>query len=761
MSINLGIKTDGLNMRQVASLERSVESLIGMNQTSASNEIQRRGQRLPGDVGKNFGLNGMGLHGQHGLTSYPGSRFVGGEYDNNLFGGPLSFSGSYLYLYGIQGSNASLRRSTQLSYQKMGLCVSAYKGFGVAKNVIDLMANFASEGLTIKHGNKTVQKFYQRWAEHVDLTGRVKDILRYYYKYGNVFIYTTNGLIDKVTYNRMRRARGRMSPLGLVPGFVQADSNDPVDEARKEKNEKESKKELSERRIPWRYTLLNPFQMELRGSKFFGRSRWVFVLDSDTTSEISNNKVNTEDYIDFIDDSEINLPPEFAKRAKLLSEEARSEEENDMAVVDLDQTRLWTMHYMKDDHEDWADPMLWPVMGDIYYKNKLREMDISVANSVINAVTIFKLGNIKEGYVPSETVMSKFAEFLRTPTYAMNMVWNDAIDVVDSYPPVDRILGLAKYESVDRDILRGIGVPDTLLGGAVSSNFSTGFLGVRTLLERLEEGRNTVIKWIKGQLETIATVMGHKKLPSIKFGKMSLRDEKAEKQLVLGLLDRGIISIQSVLECFGEDFEIELERLREEERVRENEGLLVQHGPYTDPMATLTDEEAMDKEANQQEKLARINLQMKKLSKPKSGVQRPNGRPGGTKDIKQEKKRETKPKGMAFIKYEKERQNALEIITNVEKLVASFVLEQKGKKTKRSLSKKDSRGIETITFVVSSYLDTPDVKFYDVQNVLSSHQCLSKEIEAAYNELKTENMSLEERKMAMASAIAIIKVNDD
>lgn len=764
MSIELGIKTDGLSNTQVETLEKSVGSLIELNQSEASFEIQRRGQRLPGDTGKNFGLNNFNLHGPGTYgpfgNTYPGSRYFSGMFGGS--NGLMHHGGSYLHNYGIQGSHTYLSKTTKLAHHKMGMCVSAYKGFGVAKNVIDLMANFASEGLTIKHGDKTVQKFYQRWAEHVDLQGRVKDILRYYYKYGNVFIYTTNGVIEKHTYDRMRRARGVMNYDGTVPGFTKADSNDPENDERISEYEKESRKPARRREIPWRYTLLNPFQMELRGSKFFGDSRWVFILDEGTTSDIRNNKLQYRSkYIDFLDASDINLPPEFARLSKQLTKLAPEEENNDPRVVDLEQTRLWTMHYMKDDHEDWADPLLWPVMADIYYKNKLRQMDISVCDSVINAVTIFKLGNLKEGYIASTEAMSKFAEFLRTPTYAMNMVWNDSIDIVDNYPPVDRILGIAKYESVDRDILRGIGVPDTLLGGAVSSNFSTGFLGVRTLLERLEEGRNTVVKWIKQQLQAIAATMGHRKLPSIKFGKMSLRDEKAEKQLFLGLLDRNIVSIQSVLDCFGEDFEIEIERMREEERIREGEGLLIQHGPYTDPMATLTDEEAMDKEQNQQEKLAKLKLQMQKMVKPRNGVQRPNGRPPGTKDIKQEKKRETKPTGMAFIQYEKERQKSLDIINSVEKLVSDFVLKTKGKKTKRSLTKHEANGIEAITFVVSSYLDQEDINFDDVQETLVAHKSMNGKVYASYEELKTTNMSLEDRKKAMASAIAIAKLEEE
>jgi hypothetical protein len=576
----------------------------------------------------------------------------------------------------------------------------------------------------------------------------------------------TPGVIDKHVYDRMRRARARTHQDGTIPGFSKADSNDPENDDRIDEAEEESQRPTGEREIPWRYTLLNPFQMEMRGSKFFGDSRWVFVLDENTARSLDAGQFRHKSvYIDFLDESEVNLPPEFAKLSSEISSDAPEGEGNDPRVVDLEQTRLWTMHYMKDDHEDWADPLLWPVMSDIFYKNKLRQMDISVCNSVINSVTVFKLGDLKNGYVASPEHLSKFAEFLRTPSAAMSMVWNDAISIESSHPPVDKILNMAKYESVDRDILRGIGVPDTLLGGAVSSNFSTGFLGVRTLLERLEEGRNTVVRWINQQLQLIATIMGHRKLPNIKFGKMSLRDEKAEKQLFLGLLDRNIVSIQSVLECFGEDFEIEIERMRDEEKIREKEGLLVQHGPYTDPMATMTDEEALDKEEQQNIRMMRMKMQeTQRRQQQKPGAKGPNGRPPNSEGVPQENKRETKPKGMAWIvRYEKAKVDAFSQIEAIEKVVSAHILKTKGKKTKRSLNKKECKGIEEITFAIASHAGSvPSIQLDlgAVQGILREIERMDDAVFANYQSLKTDNMSLEDRKLAVASAIAMRDVGE-
>jgi hypothetical protein len=718
----------GMKKEALAALERSIAGAYDVNMElekayteerayASSYDIQKRGYHYPGDT------NSFSPYGFLGSDYFFGNTRTKDVADPMMgaFGlGGLDSIG--LYNAGAYGGNGSMTNMgshiTRAAKMKMALCVQAYKGFGVAKNVIDLMANFAAEGLKVYHPRPAIQKFYQSWMEHVDLRGRVKDILRYYYKYGNVFIYTTYGIIDAATYLAMKTAKAALS-------VTLADNNDPAQPERQKKIDEEKAKTEKSRQIPWRYTLLNPFQMDAIGDKFFGTTRWVFVMDERTYNTTQLPKYETEDYLD---DTEVNLPPEFKDLTANKETSAA-----DARIVELRQENLWTMHYMKDDHEEWADPMLWPVMADIFYKNKLRQSDISVCNSIIKAITIFKLGDYKNGFIPGAEYMRKFAELLRTPTEAMTLVWNDAITIDHSYPPTEKLLSMAKYEAVDKDILRGLGVPDILLGGSEGGNFSNGFLGVRTLLERLEEGRGEVEKWINKQLKMIAEIMGHRDVPKVKFGRMSLRDENAEKQLILGLLDRNIISIEAVLEVFGEDYELELARLREEEKIRDDEGLLVKHGPFVDPLAEMTDEAQMEHEDEQMERQQQLDMQVmdkqmkqqvqfkkmdisvkkqdlaakRKMLKQgsKNGKKGVNGRPAGSKGVKQQKKRVTKPKGMAYlVEYETIKKAAGEVYASTFSCITNCVLEDTGKKYWKSLSSEQRQGIEELTFAVASYL---------------------------------------------------------
>jgi hypothetical protein len=683
----------------------------------SSYDIQRRGIIYPGDSNNGFGLYGPYSWQGPGLFGLPNNGRYG-QYTG--FQGMTPFGSNHMRQsspYGdVMGGGVATNQQTKMAKHKMAMAVECYKSFGVIKNVIDLMCNFASEGITVQHPRKAIRRFYQRWFELVDMQGRVKDILRAYYKTSNVFIYTTFGEIDKGAYDRMKSAKGA-TDLKLK---MLADTSDPANDEHIQEIDEQLKKPAEKRQIPWRYTLLNPFQMELIGTKYFGEQQWVFVLDELTSQDIETKKAkkvtpNSED-ADYLDETDINLPPEFKKL-------------KNGRVVELDQGKLWTLHYMKDDHEDWADPMIWPVINDVIYKNKLRAMDMSVCDSVINAITLFKIGNLKEGFVAPPEHYDKLAELLRTPTAAMNLIWNDAIEMQANYPPVEKILGVAKYESVDRDILAGLGVSEVIVNGR-GGNYSSSFLSVRTLLERLEEGRREVEKWINKQLRMVAAIMGHRDVPTVKFGQMSLRDEQAEKQLVLGLLDRNIISIEAVHEMFGFNFDVELERLRSEKEIEEKDELFIKHGPFVDPMTDIDAEDQLNMEQQnvdkdrefqrenmdldreidrenreidmkdrQQERKFKMQTEKTKLQiMKKKSQQRPNGRPAG-RNTPHQKKRDTKPKGMAFVEA---RLLAEKRYDEINQYLVAKMVDLRSVKYKKALSANDRVMIEELTFAAFS-----------------------------------------------------------
>jgi len=194
----------------------------------------------------------------------------------------------------------------------------------------------------------------------------------------------------------------------------------------------------------------------------------------------------------------------------------------------------------------------------------LRRMDEGSASDVIKAVTIFKLGNMVENMGPDQARFEKFSSLLADPSQAKTIVWDDLVDIKDSFPPIEKILGAAKYEVVDRDILSNFGVSQILVTGA-DGGFAGGFLSVRTLQEKLETLRNDVLNgFVIPEIDRLRRGVKFGEKPSLRFCSMSLRDEDSHKKLVKELLDRKVISVGSTLEAFDFDPEIEASRMNKE-----------------------------------------------------------------------------------------------------------------------------------------------------------------------------------------------------
>jgi hypothetical protein len=228
------------------------------------------------------------------------------------------------------------------------------------------------------------------------------------------------------------------------------------------------------------------------------------------------------------------------------------------------------LFYKKDGFKKWSNPMLWRIIDDLKYKSLLRDMDISVSESVINTLTIIKLGNTAEGFAPTKEMFLKIADLLKTPSKSQTLIWSDLIDIITAYPPVEKILGQEKYQQVDNDIRQGLGISEAILGGGSqgSGKFANSFLSVKTLIERLEGARQALVEWIKMQFEIIAKAMDFKTPAWCKLEHINLSDEVEEKRLILELVDRGMLSYQTCVERFGENFDIEVQRMKREDRFR-------------------------------------------------------------------------------------------------------------------------------------------------------------------------------------------------
>ncbi len=529
-------------------------------------------------------------------------------------------------------------------------CQSAYKTIGIVKTMIDLMTDFSCEGLGFLHENKQQEIFYNAWAKKINLQRSVHDFTRNMLRDGNVIV---------------RRHTARLNPK-QQKDMLKISAKPDIKLTRRDEPK------VLKNEIPWKYVFISPVIVQAIGGaigSFVNERIYAIKLPKELLRTIRRPKPLEKPLLE-------KLPDDIVQAVK---------NGHDTIILPMDKTYI--AHYKKDDWDTWAIPILFPVLKDLIFKSKMQLADQAALDGVINVVRIWKLGDHKEGILPKKASANKLISLLKPNVGggAIDLVWDSMIDMEAHYPPLDKILGSEKYERVDRDIMFGLGIPEVLLGGK-GANFSNAFLQFKTLIERLEYIRNEVSSWLRQEVKVIMQAKGWRIPPKIVFNRLTLRDEIAVKQLLIQLFDRNVISTESLQQSFDTDFKVELERLRREEQVRNNNpGILDRAGPFVIPPED-------DKPDNPED----------------------NGRPSGLPDKTSRERVNIKPRGSDSAEFLELLFLADELQINVDKVIDQLYLSQAGAKNIKNLKSHQKKELE----------DTKTYAFFNCSDVVTDIQML-------------------------------------
>ena len=585
------------------------------------------------------------------------------------------------------------------------MCMDAYEKVGIIRNVIDLMGDFGCQGINIVHENKSVEKFYQQWFKKVNGKERSERFLNLLYRAGQVPVY---------------RSYANMTPE--VTKYIKSMGQDIVVEVPNfEKN-----------LIPWRYNFFNPVSLEIKDSNinlFLGTRKFELsptsFLDNFKDGAIPAHLLDT-------------LPPEVKERIK------RGDKK-----IELDPERLSMFYYKKDDWSNWANPLIYAILDDVIMLEKMRLADLSALDGAISNIRLWTLGNLDHKILPNKAAINKLRDILSSNVGGgtMELVWGPELSYTESNSQVYKFLGSEKYNSVLNSIYAGLGVPPTLTGIAGNGGgFTNNFISLKTLVERLQYGRDQLTSFWEKECEIVRKAMGFRKSPHIMYDQMSLSDEASEKNLLIQLADRDIISHETVLERFKEVPSVEKMRLKREDKDRSKENLPEKASPYHNPNKQF-EMEKMDKQAKINEKVAE--------KKEKQAPVNQNGRPQNKPDEGPRKQRTETPRskpGVAeFIVWANKSFDKISEVTN------EAYLSVLGKKNLRGLNKSQANELEEIKLHVLSNLNPmSDVSVESIQKIIGSTKKMPKKLQEKLNSTNTnlENMNIENfRKHAISCYI--------
>ncbi len=624
------------------------------------------------------------------------------------------------------------------------MCMDAYNKVGIIKNIIDLMGDFASQGITLVHPNKKIERFYKKWFQKVGGRERSERFLNILYRCGNVIVKRRTAKVSKKAQQDLSKAADM--------------SIDPM--------------KIIKREIPWVYDFLNPMSVEVIGQElalFAGEPKLALKV-SDMIRKMSKK-------------SEV----QYNKIVKDLPKDIQQALTSGQKYIELDMEKTSIYYYKKDDWSLWAYPMIYAILDDIVMLEKMKLADMSALDGAISNIRLWKLGDLDHKILPTKAGINKLRNILASNFGGgtMDLVWGPEIDFKESSTQIYRFLGSEKYEPVLTSVYSGLGVPPTLTGLAKSGGGMTNnFISLKTLVERLEYGRQILMGFWKEEIEKVQKAMGFRKPAQLHFDHISLSDEAAEKNLLIQLADRDVISSETLVERFGEIPEIEKIRVGRESRDRDNDKMPKKASPYHNPQH----KNDMEKIAYTKDKLSNDDVGLpeepevenpkpsipnhpprqeedERLGPPEAPEQEENygpvgrpedGRPRFSKDKQKRKQKRVLPRTKMGADFVNLMLWAMDAQKGISEILNPALLHHYGKKNVRSLTKEHQEELNYIKLGVLSNINPYDnISAELINSILQDGGTVSPEMLELCNELTKEFVSANERKPSATESLQI------
>ena len=552
-----------------------------------------------------------------------------------------------------------------------------YQRVGLVKNVIDLMADFAVQGIKPVHRNKRIERFYRKWFKKVKGKERSERFLNNIYRVANVVINRQTAKISLKTADEFFRTNASI------------DTTEQDDDS----------VSVEKREIPWRYTFIDPVYVNVSAgplSSFVGQKRYELSIPASLRKIISSPKTENEKVII------AGLPSQIVEAAKTKK------------PYPLDPQKTLVFHYKKDDWQSWAYPMIYSIMDDITVIEKLKLADMAALDGAISNIRIFKLGNLEHKIAPTKAAASKLSGILQNNVGGgtLDLVWGPDIELIESQTNVHQFLGESKYIPHMNSVYAGLGIPPTLTGTFGAAGTTNNFISLKTLTQRLQYGRDVLISFWEKEFELVQKAMGFKYSARIEFDRMDLSNEDAEKALLIQLADRNIISDELLQTRFGFDPDMEKVRINRETRERDSNRMVPKAGPFYDPMfeenmkkialqiGLATPSQVgleLEKKKSGEKTILEMKIPPQSLGQPSGVKDSPEslkgvpgqGRPKNSRDTKQRKTKKFAPQTGAHLQMWADSAQ-----DSISQLINPILLDFYQKKNMRSLSNEQYNEIE-------------------------------------------------------------------
>lgn len=399
-------------------------------------------------------------------------------------------------------------------HRKIELAIELYLHEPLVASVVDMMVDFSSSGFVHECEDDEIKRLYDRWAEEVNLQELIEQIFFEYWRSGNVSIYRS-GKNAKISKSQKDKKTGNV-------------------------------KSKTTYNFPAGYTILNPMNVYIEGSLMFNQEKAYLSVGNSAVDVMNHESMNI-----------MNAPSEIKKNIDPTT-----------GKIILDPKYFSRITRKKQPYERYANPFLERVFEPVLFKQKLRLVDMSMVEGMVNQLVTVTIGN--DEYPAGDEDLEAIAELFNTPNKAYTIFWNHTLQVQFHKPEGLETLSADKYVQVNDDIMAGLGMNRALLdgGGAKGghTSLSNGWVATLSLIERLDNTRYKVLQWLRKEYRRIAEENGFDTYPNPVFNKMNLREDTYVSTVLLPMYDRGLIDEEDVLSETGHDYRSIIETKKRNEK---------------------------------------------------------------------------------------------------------------------------------------------------------------------------------------------------
>jgi hypothetical protein len=374
------------------------------------------------------------------------------------------------------------------------LCQKAYYNIAVFRNTIDLMSEFSVGDIDLEGGNKKSRDFFNALFKKMNIWNFQDQFFREYYRSGNVFIYRFDYKIKDDEIKKITQTFGA------------------------------SLLKAAEMKLPAKYSVLNPADIQMGGNISFAQGSYYKVLSDYEVARLKYPKTEQ--------DREVfeNLPPQ----AKKAVENANS----GSVTMILDPERTYAVFYKKQDYEPFSVPLGFPVLEDLNYKKELRKMDMAISRTMQQAILLVKTGTKPdEGGVNPKNLIA-LQKLFQNESVGRVLVADYTTDAKFVIPQIADILDPKKYEVLDRDIREGLG--NILLN---EEKFANTKIKMLVFIQKLNESRKAFLRdFLIPEMRRIGKQIGFRSIPTPNIQDIDFDDKVAVGRIYNRLVELGVLT---------------------------------------------------------------------------------------------------------------------------------------------------------------------------------------------------------------------------